>query len=611
MANISPSSTTPVSKQSSMTPSFDYDDIIQSIKVHLRNTEEFKDVDWNGSAAKTLIGILAYNTQIQQTQNSFVFNELSFDTATIRNNLASLASSTGYVPYGKRASKVIVNIKVDVTNLTDILKDSIVLKRDTAFTGGKDGSAYVFMPNDHYIGNLTFDPTTGSKYYLFENVQLLQGTWVSYAYTVQTQYTIERYKIPNKNVDISTITVAVLPNQQINKHDPYKRAMSIYDLGPDEKVYFLIVDRDGFYNIEFCDGLYGRRLKYGEVAYIDYLVTDGEQGNDLTKINPEQGIDGKYNITVEMVSPKSYGGDDVEGIETIRKLAPMASVAQSHCVTNNDFKVMVKMLWPDAASVISWGGDQNMPPKYGYQIIGVKPKSSAAMNAAQKAELVALLTPRCVASITPLIIDPDYTYIDLNVSCFYVPKKTILSEQSLTKKIIQAIREYSKVTLEDFGTIYNHFDMVKFISTIDGSIYSVKLVSTISKQFTPELNIIGTYQFDFFTSIAPESVYIKNYILLDSQSIGWTYYMKDDGLGNLVSEKIDESGNIQRFSATAGTVDYENGIINISGFSPIAVLNSGVYISVDTVDVQPEIVSELSGILEINNINVSMTPRYA
>ena len=60
-----------------------------------------------------LIDTLAYNSYITAYNSNMVANEVFIDSATLRENVASLARNVGYVPRSKKSAKAQVSFFVD------------------------------------------------------------------------------------------------------------------------------------------------------------------------------------------------------------------------------------------------------------------------------------------------------------------------------------------------------------------------------------------------------------------------------------------------------------------------------------------------------------------
>lgn len=591
------------------TSSFDYPDLVNSLQVFMRSTDDFRDTNWDGSAAKAILRIMAYNTHLQSIANNYLFNELSLDSATGENNVKAIASGVlGYLPQGKKAATYYADITVRVPPGQEGVA-YINIDRSTKFFSAKDGVALNFVADTTYTAYLNEEGTQ----YDFYNVKLVQGNWVSNSFVCQTSNNVESYPLPNLDIDINYLSVAVTVPTAMSSLDAYKRIQSAFDMGPEEKAYFLSLNKGGYYSLEFGDGRLARRLEYGEIILVDSLQTLGSLGNNAANINAVGSIGGYFDITVVGRQEFSYGGDEAESMETTRKAAPLSFAAQGSAVSSGDYVALTKELFSEADSVASWGGEQDDPPKYGYQIVAVKPKNSSVLEQSQKDELTAILQERCVGSISPIIVDPDYTYINLNTNVVYSKSKTLLSEQSLRVKVTQSLQTYSSAKMEFFGGDYLHSNTTTFITTIDPSFTGNVTSVTYSKKFVPILNAPNTHTLKFGAGIEPWSVVMRNFKIIDEQYGAWDFTVNDDGVGNLRVKRTNPnlSSDFYVYPTVVGTVDYVAGIVSLTKFTPAAVLGPEGMIACEvTPSAQdPSLLSGRSSIMMIDRIGVTFTQR--
>ena len=93
----------------------DFGDLRTQIKDYLRSSSDFTDFDFEGSNFSTLIDLLAYNSYITAYNTNMSVNETFLDSATLRENVVSLARNIGYVPRSKRSAKAKVTFSVDMS----------------------------------------------------------------------------------------------------------------------------------------------------------------------------------------------------------------------------------------------------------------------------------------------------------------------------------------------------------------------------------------------------------------------------------------------------------------------------------------------------------------
>lgn len=546
---------------------YDFQDIIDNLIVYMKGQSEFADYNYDGAGIKEILRLLAYNTQQYSFENNFLFNELSFDGATIRSNVTSLASVLGYLPTGRVAAKIRVNITVSPPD-SETAGSTLTLKRDSRFFANKDGIALNFSPDKEYNVPLV------NGFYTFSDVTLLQGVWNSNSFLVQTVFGTESYTIPNNNVDISTMKVAVLDSTSSTAYQTYNLFQSAYDLGPSNQVFFMKENRDSLYEIEFGDDRIAKKLAFGNVVFCEYLTTSGENGNGINKLTPASGVSGYFDVSVEVIDgERSYGGSEPESISDIKALAPMVFASSGNAVTDPDYVAITKRLFTEAGDVIAWGGELNSPPKYGYTFVAVKPKSAEQLTSQQKTDLFDTLMKHNVGAITPIIVDPDYTYINLDSDIKFNPKATVLDDNTLKIKSIDSCRAFSEDKLEKFDCDFNMSKLVEFINAMDNSIRGNSTLVTYEKRFVPELNATGSYIVNMRHSLEPSTIKIDGFTVSDA-NIGFSYYIEDSN-GVLVLKRQKDT-TISVVQSNVGVVDYTNGKIDILNFRPNTIIGSYV-----------------------------------
>lgn len=576
----------------------DFDSIMDSLTLFMRNQSEFKDMNFDGSAIKELLRVLAYNAQQQAFQNNFVYNELQLDSAQLRPNVTSIASRLGYTPASKSAASIKVDITVTPGDPTQA-DATLTLDRTHQFYATKDGDTYIFCPDGTYTASLL----NGS--YVFAGVRLLQGIWTINAFQVQTQYGNESYVIPNKDVDTNTLEIAVRDSLSSGTQTIYSLFKTAYDLGATSNLYFLRENKDGAFEFKFGDNKFAKRLDYGNIVTARYLVTKGSDGNNLSGIVPAASIGGYYDILINQIDARSYGGADQEDIESIRTLAPITFAASGNAVTPGDYVALAKKLYPEVMDAISWGGESNVPKRYGYAFLSIIPKNGETLSASQKNDLVNLLKQYNVGSITPVVVDPVYTYINVNTKIKYKPTALNITSVALETKIKDYCAIFSKDKLEKFGGSLDMFEIASFINNVDIAIRSNSTNVSYEKRFVPTLNVYGSYVFDFAHSIQPGSVNISNFKIADVDSNGYVYSIIDnDGVLNLIKTK---GTDVTQLIAGVGKVDYENGIISLESFKPNQLTD--LYVKVvcgSRTDDDQSMVGVRNSILKINDVQVNL-----
>lgn len=576
----------------------DFNDIMDSLVLFMRNQDQFKDMNFDGSAIRELLRVLAYNAQQQAFQNNFVYNELQLDTAQLRQNVTSIASRLGYVASSKTAARLKTNITVKPADVGNA-PSSLVLSRDSQFYATKDGQTYIFSPDQAYTAILA------GGVYSFTNVTLLQGLWAINGFMVTTQYSAESYVIPNSDVDITTLEIAVRSSESSGTQEMYERFKTAYDLAANSKLFFLRENRDGLYEFKFGDNKFAKRLDYGNVVTARYLVTKGIDGNNISNLSPVSSIGGFYDIKIEQIDVRSYGGDDKENIESIRSLAPITFAASGNAVTAGDYVGLTKKLFPEASDSICWGGEDNTPPRYGYVFLSVIPKNSEFLSDNQKQELANILKQYNVGSITPVVVDPTYTYINVDTTVKYKPSALSISTSALQTKIDDYLRVFSTDKMEKFGGALEMSRLSEFIDSVDSAIKGNYTQVSYEKRFNPILNVASSYILDFNHKIKQGTVEVFSFTVADVDATGYTFSIYDDS--GILKLKRSNGINTVEINDNIGTVDYVNGLVRIDGFKPNSLTNLYITVRASCLPSDDQsMIGVRNSILKINNIQTTL-----
>ena len=151
----------------------DFDQIKTSIKDYLRANSNFTDFDFEGSNFSVLIDTLAYNTYITAFNSNMIVNESFLDSATLRENVVSLAGNIGYTPRSRTAATAQISFDVNITN--DV--SSITLQPGLVCTGDVDNETYTFAITEPVSANVIDNVAK------FENINIYQGTYFEKTFT--------------------------------------------------------------------------------------------------------------------------------------------------------------------------------------------------------------------------------------------------------------------------------------------------------------------------------------------------------------------------------------------------------------------------------------------
>ena len=202
----------------------DFDQIKTSIKDYLRSNSNFTDYDFEGSNLSTIIDVLAYNTYITSYNANMVSNEVFIDSATLRENVVSLARNIGYTPRSKRSAQTTISFSVDVSQYSSIPQSITLNKGLVASTAAFGIQSYTFATMD----DITVPVSDNEA--IFNNVPIYEGLYLTNTFTVNSFDPNQRFILPNAGVDVSTMRVVVKPSQTSTVTRKYTQADSLFGI---------------------------------------------------------------------------------------------------------------------------------------------------------------------------------------------------------------------------------------------------------------------------------------------------------------------------------------------------------------------------------------------
>ena len=585
---------------------FDFDNIKANLKTFLRSQSEFQDYDFEGSGFSILLDTLAYNTHYLGFNANMLANEMYLDSADIRKNIVSLAKMLGYTPSSVRAPEASIDILVG-----DGTGSSITMTKGTAFTTTVDGTTFQFINN----ADIVTTPVNGV--YRFSDVKIYEGTLVTFRYTVDTTDTDQKFIIPSSLADTSTLVVKVQTSSNDTTTNTYTLATGLATVQSTSKVYFLQEVEDGKFEIYFGDGVIGSALTNGNIIILEYIVTNVEAANGASTFTASTTISGFSNLTITTNS-NAQGGTTAESKESVRFNAPLQYSAQNRAVTTSDYESLVQSLYPNALSVSAWGGEDDETPIYGTVVIAIKAASGSTLTTATKQSIVTQLKKYNVASVRPVIVDPETTFILITSNVKYDEKLTTKTATTLKSDITSVLSNFNDNTLQKFDGVFRYSKVTSLIDDADTSIISNITTIKIRKEFTPTLNSSTRYDIYFRNSLYnPVSGYNSvNGGILESTGFkisGDTtnvFFLDDDGAGNIRRFRL--VGSVRTYANnTQGTINYTTGQITLTSLSVSSIENiRGSASTVIELTVTPksnDIVPVRDQILEIDTANSLIT----
>ena len=583
----------------------DFDTIKLNLKTFLQSQTQFQDYDFEGAGLSILLDVLSYNTHYLSYIANMSTNEMYLDSADIRKNIVSLAKMLGYTPTSPRAPRAQIDIVVN--NATG---SSVTMQKGTIFTTTVDTVDYQYVTN----ADTTITPINGV--YTFNDVTLYEGTLVTFKYTVDVNDTDQKFVIPSNRADTSTLKVTVQNSNTDTTQGVYALAGGYNSVASDSKVYFIQEGSDNKYEIYFGDGVVGKKLSDGNIIILEYVVTNTVNSNGASKFSLSGNIGGFNNVTITTDS-NSQGGAIAETNQSIKFNAPLQYAAQDRAVTATDYETLVKSIYPNALSVSAWGGEDDETPQYGVVNISIKAKSGSVLSDTTKSDIVTQLKPFNVASVRPVIKDPETTSVLLTSNVKYDAKATAKTAETLKADIIQSLTNYNISTLQKFDAVLRYSKITGLIDSVDTSILSNITTVKIRKTFQPIISTSSKYSIYFRNALYnPHSGHMSSSGGILSSS-GFKVdgndnecFFDDDGAGN-VRLYYQASGVKNYLNSTQGTIDYSTGAITLNSMNIASISNiDGATSTVIQLTVTPssnDVVPVRDQIIEMDVPNSSIT----
>ena len=551
----------------------EFNQIRESIKNFIRTKTDFQDYDFEGSNLSMLVDILAYNSMYSSYNINMAANELNLDTAVLRDNVVSHAKKLGYTPNSYTSAKIRYNITVN--NVSQY--QSVNLTPGPIFSVTQNNKNYTFLLREE----ITKD-TQGNSSVTFEDVEVQEGSQFSIRYTVHESNENQRFFVPNNYVDAESIKVYVVSDPATNLQVEYQRKLSIVGVGAADRIFFVEEVQDQKYEIIFGDDVIGRKLQNGEIVIIEYIVSNGSQGNNITAselkfvgsaIGYNLGIPsviGNVNITTSALSSKADGGSEFEPIRSIKYRAPRYYAAQQRAVVTSDYESILQNIYPNADLVRVVGGETKSPPEYGKVFISIKPKVGSIISIIEKQRIVDEIRPYTVGSITPVIEDAIAFYIQLYIKIIFDEDKSRKNTSTLISLARQIILDYNlDDEFKNFNGVFSTSKLICLLRDIDPTIKFV-IVNALFKRTVQLFNsFFYRYQLNFYTKLK-DNIDTKYTLISDPfclKSYNEPVFL--GAFGNSFSG-CDQDNNIyllttrERVIGIVGTINYETGEVEFS-----------------------------------------------
>jgi hypothetical protein len=609
----------------------DFDQIKESIKDYLKANSDFTDYDYEGSNLSTIINTLAYNTYITSYNANMVSNEVFIDSATLRENIVSLARNIGYVPRSRKSAKANVSFVIDLSGSNAV---TATLKAGASFTS-RSISPNVSRSFIFSILNDITVPVDSTGRANFINIDIFEGTFITQTFTVNSENFEQKFILPNTGIDTDLISVIVRDTQESTVSREFEQFNSLFNVTKDTRSYFIQEIEQERYELLFGDGVFGVKLENQNFIEASYITSSGEIANNISRFSfigvvvDDKGAFVTNGISLISTNEPSGGGKSIETVESVKKYAPQIYSAQNRAVTTGDYEALIPKIYPEAQSVSAFGGEDLTPPQFGKVFVSIKPFNGVFIPSSIKQNLQQKIKQFSVAGIRPEIIDLKFLFVEADCEVYY-NSNLVSSPSSVQNIVTQNIENYADSTeLNKFGA---RFKYSKFQSIIDKSSDAVTSNITnigMRRDITAQLNKFAEYELCFGNQIlvknpGTQAVFNGKLVGYNIKSSGFTVsgisgivYLGDAPTGNL------EKGSLFLFKLVSptepiivkrniGSIDYVKGEIKLN---PINIISTVVsrdtpLIQISTTPISNDVIGlqDLYLQLDVNNTTVDVIP---
>ena len=587
-----------------------YEDIKTSIKDYLRENSNFTDFDFEGSNLSVLINTLAYNTYITAYNTNMVVNESFIDSATLRENVVSLARNIGYVPRSKRAAKATVSFQlagISSTTKTIEIQPGLISNSDVQDT------TFLFSIPD----KITLPVLEGESFGVFD---IFQGQYLENAWTVNNSLENERYVLPNDSIDTSTLRVTVQESGVSTVEESYTMVDNIVGVNADSNIFLIQETSDERYELLFGDGVFGKKVPNGAIIRASYIKTQGIAANGASVFRFVGQVLDDNGAKLNNIEPfldtlsQAENGDEIESLQSVKYYAPRLYSSQHRAVTATDYEAIIPSIYPNIHSVSAYGGEELDPPQYGRVFIAAKPRNGSYLSDYTKKQLLKSLRSYTVAGIVPIFIDLKFLYVEID-SYVYYNTNFVGDPDSLKASIYNNLTHYAvESEVNQFGGRFKYSKIQTLIDNVNSSITSNITMVRMRRNLVAKANQFAQYELCFGNEFycGNDTYNIKSTGFTVSTFSGTCHFsdskIEGTSKGNLFLFRKKTDDEIEILSTKFGTIDYQKGEVLIDTVNITSTVKSNNIIEVQAVPLSNDVLArqELYLQLDTSNSNIYM-----
>ena len=556
----------------------DFDQVKTTLTDYIQSNSNFTDYDFQGSNLSTIIDLLAYNTYITSYNANMVANEVFLDSATLRENVVSLARNIGYVPKSKTASRATISFTVDTTNVSPVPASLTLKAGPVAGSSGTFGNSSAIFS---ILEDITVPVYNGTA--VFNDITVYEGTLLTSNFVFNTRNVNQKFILPNAGVDTNLISVKVKNNESSTASTEYKLQDSLFDINSSSNVYFIQEVEDERYQIFFGDGIFGKALEDNNFISINYIVTNGDSANGIssftfsgriTYIRNAQNYTVTSGVSLITTETISSGGEVIESVDSVKKFAPRIYASQNRCLTANDYETLIpSRIYPETESISVFGGEELIPPQYGKVFISIKPKSGDFLPNLTKENIKLKLKKYAVAGIIPEILDLKYLFLEVNSKIYY-NTNFAPSAEYVSTVIQNNTNKYAESSeMNKYGARFKYSKFLKVIDDSSDAVTSNITTVNMRRDLRVAVNTWAEYSIGFGNEFHIKSMdgYNIKTSAFKVNGIAGDVYLSDIPNTNRLTGSIFlfTVPNINSTTPTivrrnVGTINYKGGVISLN-----------------------------------------------
>lgn len=602
--------------------SLDFDTLKSNFKEFLKTQSALKDYNFDGSNISVLLDVMAYNSYLNSFYLNMVASEMFLDSAQKYDSVVSHAKELNYLPRSAHSSVANVSFTVETSGI----EGSFLVPKGTRFFGTNSKGTFSFVTDE--VNRYT----SSNSVYSIENLQIYEGSYFRDSFVVDYDIEDQKFVLSNQNIDVNSITVQVVEDNDFVNPLDFKFTETLFGLNNTSKVFFLQGSESNKYEVVFGDGFFGRKPKNNATIYVDYIVTNGSDGNGVEEftitddLGPTNG--GIADTSVITTVSSSGSGANQESIYSVKFSAPRYFATQQRAVSSDDYSALVlNNFGGEISDVTIYGGQEVEPKLYGRVILCLKPVVGTVTPEYLKNKISNFLLDYIALPNRIKISDPEYMYIKLDTVVQYDTYTSNKSFSEIKNVVLNTVLEHSAETLEKFNNDLRYSQITTDIDNSDTSIVSNQTHIRFIKRITPLFNRDTSYKFEtgnplFYETptinvgIPHTELYLNNYethfehaSLISSKFVynygGRLYensYLADDGEGNIKVYTFGSNKSIIPLTIV-GSINYDVGSFELNNLLINYYAN---YISIYLNNKDSDVYAKLNNIIIIDPADVSI-----